>query len=61
MVLGIPSRIGYRFDCPVCHATMVLLDHARLLPAHLARLRLGLRCVLRTKRLFRALLGPMLA
>ncbi|MCU0693916.1 MAG: hypothetical protein MUF54_21210, partial [Polyangiaceae bacterium] len=31
--------------------------HERLLPAHFARLRLGLRCVLKTKRLFRALLG----
>ncbi|MCU0693339.1 MAG: hypothetical protein MUF54_18265 [Polyangiaceae bacterium] len=37
------------------------LYHARLLPAHFTRLRLGLRCVLKTKRLFRALLGPMLA
>ncbi|MCU0690861.1 MAG: hypothetical protein MUF54_05605 [Polyangiaceae bacterium] len=32
-----------------------------MLRAHCARLRLGLRCVLNTKRLFRALLGPMLA
>jgi hypothetical protein len=38
-----------------------LLYHARLLPAHFARLRLGLRRVLKTKRLFRELLGPMLA
>jgi hypothetical protein len=35
--------------------------HARLLPAHFARLRLGLRCVLKTKSLFRALLGTILA
>jgi hypothetical protein len=35
------------------------LTHARLLPGQFARIRLGLRCVLETKGLFRAHLGPV--